>query len=148
MVLGNHSAYFSQNSLKNITGAWRTALIPLQGTLPATIQLKIAFDQSGTYEVAADPASIQQIFVNRSVNARDAMPAGRTLLFSCRRVALRPGDTPPTAEMAVGNWIVIEAADAGINDVAFPRKPFVVEELAHTIHQVLHLAVTPWTAYF
>jgi signal transduction histidine kinase len=80
--------------------------------LPETIRLDLIY-QPGTYLVNADPARLQQVFMNLAVNARDAMPDGGILRFELDRLLLDLQDTPPVPYLPPGDWIHITIADTG-----------------------------------
>jgi signal transduction histidine kinase/ActR/RegA family two-component response regulator len=80
--------------------------------LPETIRLDLIY-QPGTYLVNADPARLQQVFMNLAVNARDAMPEGGILRFELGRLHLDLLDAPPVPYLPPGDWIHITIADTG-----------------------------------
>jgi CheY-like chemotaxis protein len=69
--------------------------------------------QPGVYLVNADPARLQQVFMNLAVNARDASPEGGRLHFKLDRLAVLPGDTAPYKELPTGEWVHITVQDTG-----------------------------------
>jgi PAS domain S-box-containing protein len=56
-----------------------------------------------------DPAQLEQVLVNLSVNARDAMPAGGRLSIRAENVSVSPGD----ASVVAGEYVVVRVADTG-----------------------------------
>jgi signal transduction histidine kinase/ActR/RegA family two-component response regulator len=84
----------------------------LQRVLPESIRLKLVH-QPGEYLVDADPACLQQVFMNLSLNARDAMPSGGTLRFELSRFKLQAGERPPYPDLTPGDWIQINVHDTG-----------------------------------
>ena len=63
--------------------------------------------------VRVDPGQVQQILLNLSVNARDAMPGGGTLAIQTRNAALDE-PTPMSHSMAeAGRYVVLTVSDDG-----------------------------------
>jgi PAS domain S-box-containing protein len=58
--------------------------------------------------VRADPGQIEQVLLNLTVNARDAMPRGGTLTIETRAVDVGPADAPP------GRYVVVAVTDTGV----------------------------------
>ncbi len=79
--------------------------------------IRIRVDYSnGEYRVSADPTSIQQVLMNLSINARDAMPEGGTLTFKLERVLVKEGEAlhlPDSPNLPVGEWIRLTVEDNG-----------------------------------
>jgi PAS domain S-box-containing protein len=84
----------------------------LERTLPENIRIRFSYE-SDHYVVNTDPARIQQVFMNLSVNARDAMPSGGVLTFTLSFLDLKDGDQPPLLDMPSGRWVRICVADTG-----------------------------------
>ncbi len=84
----------------------------LKRTLPENIHLELAYDRS-EYIVNGDPTRLQQVLMNLAVNARDALPNGGRLSFTCSTLSLTPEQTPPLPDMAVGAWLCLAVADTG-----------------------------------
>ncbi|RMH57165.1 MAG: PAS domain-containing sensor histidine kinase [Candidatus Hydrogenedentota bacterium] len=81
--------------------------------LPEGIKVRI---ESGPEDlwVRADPNQIEHVFINLSINARDAMPSGGRLTFSTAREEL---DTPrrgPDGPIPPGAYALIRVSDTGI----------------------------------
>jgi signal transduction histidine kinase/CheY-like chemotaxis protein len=80
--------------------------------LPEHIRLRLSFEP-GRYLIHADPARIQQVFMNLAVNARDAMPDGGSLEFALSHYSLGPGLRSPFPGMPEGDWVHIGVTDEG-----------------------------------
>jgi len=63
--------------------------------------------------VYADPGMMEQILVNLSVNARDAMPRGGTLAISTYFVEIDEGYVQRHSEARVGNFVCLSIGDTG-----------------------------------
>jgi CheY-like chemotaxis protein len=62
--------------------------------------------------VEADPGQIEQVLMNLTVNARDAMPNGGTITISTSKATVA-GDEISCAQMAPGDYVVLCVADDG-----------------------------------
>ena len=84
----------------------------LERVLPETIHLELSYTDE-EFWVKADPTRLQQVFMNLAVNARDAMPAGGSLVFLLDRIRLHSSETPPFPSMLPGEWLRIRVRDTG-----------------------------------
>jgi GAF domain-containing protein/CheY-like chemotaxis protein len=84
----------------------------LRRVLPETIQLELTY-QPGVYLVDADPARLQQVFINLALNARDALPGGGVLEFNLDRVQIGQGDPQPCPDVPPGAWVRLTVQDKG-----------------------------------
>jgi signal transduction histidine kinase/putative methionine-R-sulfoxide reductase with GAF domain/CheY-like chemotaxis protein len=84
----------------------------LRRVLPENIRLELTY-QPGSYLVKADPARLQQVFMNLAVNARDASPEGGVLRFELERIEIKAGAQPPCPEIPSGTWVRISIKDSG-----------------------------------
>ena len=90
----------------------KEAVRVLQRTIPESISLLLEVEP-GEYVADADPTRIQQVLMNLVVNARDVMPEGGVLRIDLSRVEVSPGDEPPVAGMASGEWVCLAVTDTG-----------------------------------
>jgi two-component system cell cycle sensor histidine kinase/response regulator CckA len=63
--------------------------------------------------VRVDPGQIQQILLNLSVNARDAMPSGGTLLMQTRQAVLAEPTVMSRSVAPAGSYVVLTVSDDG-----------------------------------
>jgi PAS domain S-box-containing protein len=85
----------------------------LDRVLPENIQLELTY-QPGSYLVKADPARLQQVFMNLALNARDAMPDGGKLHFTLQHLQLSQEGPLPLPDLVAGDWICLRVRDEGI----------------------------------
>ncbi|MCB0193404.1 MAG: PAS domain S-box protein [Anaerolineae bacterium] len=84
----------------------------LDRTLPENISVDFTVNP-GQYWITADPAQLQQVFINLALNARDAMPQGGNLYFRLSLQTFMQEDALPLPEMTLGEWIQITITDTG-----------------------------------
>jgi signal transduction histidine kinase len=77
------------------------------------IELVVALD-AGLPQVKADPGQLEQVLVNLSVNARDAMPRGGRLCIETRHVTLDPSITDATSGVRAGEYVLLSVSDTGV----------------------------------
>jgi PAS domain S-box-containing protein len=63
--------------------------------------------------VNADPTSLEQVLMNLTLNARDAMPDGGTITVSTECVQFDASNLPPNPDAKPGRYIRIQVADTG-----------------------------------
>jgi PAS domain S-box-containing protein len=85
----------------------------LSRMLSASIQIDIEAE-NGKFITNADPTRLQQVFMNLSLNARDALPDGGKLRFILSKTDIKEDDPAPFDEMQPGEWIRISVSDSGV----------------------------------
>ncbi len=63
--------------------------------------------------VEADPGQMEQLLVNLTINARDAMPNGGHLVIETRNALVEAGGPGGSSEVAPGPWVVLTVTDTG-----------------------------------
>jgi CheY-like chemotaxis protein len=84
----------------------------LHGLLGPRIEMDVRCPQP-VEPVFADAGQIEQVLVNLTVNARDAMPAGGKFTLSISNVEIPPEDDR-AGLMKPGRYVLLSAADTGI----------------------------------
>jgi PAS domain S-box-containing protein len=63
--------------------------------------------------VVCDPVQVEQVVVNLSVNARDAMSGGGRLTLETRNVDVTPADVVRNSDLRPGQWVMLAVRDSG-----------------------------------
>jgi two-component system cell cycle sensor histidine kinase/response regulator CckA len=84
----------------------------LRGLIPEHVELVTALAPD-LHLVTVDPASVEQILVNLTVNARDAMPAGGRLTIETANVDLDDTYAVTHVSMAPGRYVMLAIHDTG-----------------------------------
>ena len=84
----------------------------LRPTLPASIEIKTQVE-GALPEVLADPVQLQQVVLNLSINARDAMAGSGNIEMSLRRRRIRDGHCASCHHTFDGDFVVLGVADDG-----------------------------------
>jgi PAS domain S-box-containing protein len=87
-------------------------------TLGETIQIEPRVAKEPLY-VKADLSQLEQLILNLSINARDAMPQGGTLTLEARGETL--SERRPALDLLPGDYIVLSVIDTGIGMDAVTR---------------------------
>ncbi|HPX61114.1 MAG TPA: cache domain-containing protein [Deltaproteobacteria bacterium] len=84
----------------------------LRSTIRENIAIEVNIARDCCF-VMADAGQIEQVLVNLSVNAQDAMPSGGRLLVEVDNVELDEGYTSLHQEIAPGSYVVLSVSDTG-----------------------------------
>jgi PAS domain S-box-containing protein len=84
----------------------------LRPTLPTSIEIKTAVE-NGLPPVMADPVQLQQVVLNLSINARDAMAGTGNIELSLRRLKLNHGHCASCHHQIHGDFVVLAVSDDG-----------------------------------
>jgi CheY-like chemotaxis protein len=68
----------------------------------------------GLWRTRVDPGQLEQVIVNLTVNARDAMPGGGRLVISTSNVDLGPAEARAYTEGTSGRYVRISVSDSGV----------------------------------
>jgi two-component system cell cycle sensor histidine kinase/response regulator CckA len=63
--------------------------------------------------IEADPGQMEQLLVNLTINARDAMPGGGRLVIETRNAFVEASPRRSVNEVAPGRWVVLTVTDTG-----------------------------------
>lgn len=69
--------------------------------------------QADLHNVKADPGQIEQVLMNLTVNACDAMPQGGKLSIATRNVEVDPGYAQTRPGLRAGSYVLLSATDTG-----------------------------------
>ena len=84
----------------------------LQRTLGEQCELQFIFSQA-PLAIHADPGMIDQILLNLTVNARDAMPKGGRIIIETKAVEFDEVTATQTAKASPGSFVCLSITDAG-----------------------------------
>ena len=79
----------------------RDATDMIRRLLPAPVTLEVEMDRRASYLVHADATAIQQILLNLTTTARDAMPDGGPLTIRVEHAGPGAGETSPRVRLSV-----------------------------------------------
>jgi PAS domain S-box-containing protein len=85
----------------------------LHRLLGENIRIETNFDEQ-LPPIRADAGQLEQILVNLSINARDAMPGGGLLRFATSVVCLEDGALPPVPGARPGRFVRLCVQDTGV----------------------------------
>jgi PAS domain S-box-containing protein len=84
----------------------------IQGLLGGEIELSTRL-QPGLWRIEVDPTHLQQVLLNLTTHARDAMPSGGTFSIEAANVVLEETLPALTGDLAPGQYVVIRVKDTG-----------------------------------
>ena len=85
----------------------------LRRLIGETIELETVLHPSAG-QVEADPGQIEQVIMNLSVNARDAMPRGGQITLETRNITVDKAYAQEQPQVPLGDYVVLAASDTGI----------------------------------
>lgn len=84
----------------------------LKRTIPKMISIKFDLnDKIGM--INADPNQLEQVMMNLSINARDAMPEGGELTFRTERAIIEDGAAAKSTGLPEGDYVLLTISDTG-----------------------------------
>ncbi|MCG8492252.1 MAG: transporter substrate-binding domain-containing protein [Sneathiellales bacterium] len=79
-----------------------------------TVAINLQYDlQEDIWEVDANPGDLQDALINLSINARDAMPDGGSLVFESKNKTLGPEHLKFKPDAKPGKYVMIAVTDTG-----------------------------------
>ena len=84
----------------------------LQRTLGETVELRVE-PNPDLWSATIDPHQFENALINLSINARDALPGGGTLVIETANVALDEVYARQHEEVAPGDYVVVAVRDSG-----------------------------------
>ncbi len=96
----------------------------LRRLIPESVTIRLRRGGTPLY-LRADPGQIEQVVLNLVVNARDAMPAGGTLVIETGAVEVDTAMLKDHAEMTPGPYVMLAVSDSGCGmDAITARRSF------------------------
>ncbi len=111
LVLYSHKMEGAPRSI-DVSREVRKTISRLQRTLPQIIDIELLLD-SDLWPISADPIQIEQIVLNLSGNAADAMPGGGKLVISTENIILDNIYTQTHLDARPGKHALLTFADTG-----------------------------------
>ena len=115
LARGSEGKAFKTVSMEYLMGEISSML---KGSFPSNIQIVIT-TSAGTARIHCNTGQINQVLLNLSLNARDAMPGGGELTISTQNVTI-PKDSGTGLE---GSFVCVTVKDtgSGISEASLPR---------------------------
>ncbi|HBB33633.1 MAG TPA: hybrid sensor histidine kinase/response regulator [Cyanobacteria bacterium UBA8803] len=90
---------------------WEIKQIAVQ-TFPKSIEIETDLSES-LWAVSGDATQLDQVLMNLSVNARDAMPKGGTLKICAENIFIDENQAQLNLDARVGSYVLITVSDTG-----------------------------------
>lgn len=103
----------NQNIAINLNGTIRDVVTLLKRTIPKSIRIH-HYSDSNALIVRGDPNQLEQVFLNLSLNARDAMRQGGDLTFRTEAVTLDEDYCARNPGAAPGAYVQVSVSDTGL----------------------------------
>ena len=84
----------------------------LERTIPKMIDIELHLEED-VWPINGDPTQLEQVLVNLSINARDAMPEGGQLIFETANVALDEEYCRTHLGTTPGDHVLVSVTDSG-----------------------------------
>jgi PAS domain S-box-containing protein len=88
------------------------AAVMLRRTIGEDVAVKLALAE-GLWPALADPSQIEDVILNLTVNARDAMPNGGQLVIETSNIYLDEQYAAQNVEVAAGDYVSVVVTDSG-----------------------------------
>ncbi len=85
-----------------------------KSTFPKSIEIRLDILTRDLWLVSANATHLHQVFMNFSVNARDAMPHSGVLSISAKNIVIDENYVRTNLEAKVGSYVVITFKDTGV----------------------------------
>ena len=102
----------AQKSVLDVTEQVQSLTELLRRTLGSHVVLRTELE-SDLWPVLMDPGHLEQVLINLSVNARDAMPKGGTLLIHTKNVTIDEAYAESHPGIKPGRHVELQVADTG-----------------------------------
>ncbi len=89
----------------------------LQGMMPRLMGEDVHLDtdlEEGLWNVKIDPSQLEQIIVNLTVNAREAMPTGGQVMIRTANCCIDGKEAKKHRGMEAGDYVLLSIADTGV----------------------------------
>ncbi len=84
----------------------------IRRTIGERIELHMSLSPDA-WNVYADPIQLENVLLNLSVNARDAMPEGGKIIYETKNIVLDTDYTAQHPDVAAGNYLLLSVSDTG-----------------------------------